>query len=41
MLKTMSAKERLDRYINRNPREVKPFDRKDAAKNGNDSVKMK
>lgn len=30
MLKTMSAKERDERYIKMNPREVKPFTRKDA-----------
>ena len=30
MLKTMTAKERDERYMKMNPREVKPFTRKDA-----------
>jgi len=41
MLKTVSAKERLDRYAKSNPREMKPFTREEAKKEADSQVRMK
>ena len=41
MLKTKSRDERLMDYKKMNPREVKDFDREEAKRAGNESVRMK